>query len=165
MSCEGSNRSTRRSTSCRRKLHSYDTDALVVYGLCRLAGSCDSRCHVRLLARRSGQLVAHAWPRRWCLNIAGRLRLRLGQGKVWHRVGFLADLRNVCTDNLVLLTAAETAARDVVNEHEKDKRGDKRPAEARARVCQLVAQLDKVCLLYTSPSPRDRQKSRMPSSA
>ena len=25
--------------------------------------------------------------------------------------------------------------------------------------------LDKVCLLYTSPSPRDRQKSRMPSSA
>ena len=25
--------------------------------------------------------------------------------------------------------------------------------------------LVKVCLLYTSPSPRDRQKSRMPSSA
>ena len=30
-----------------------------------------------------------------------------------------------------------------------------------------VAQLEKQygCLLYTSPSPRDRQKSRMPSSA
>src|SRR5665213_810723 len=26
-------------------------------------------------------------------------------------------------------------------------------------------ELDKICLLYTSPSPRDRQKSRMPSSA
>ena len=25
--------------------------------------------------------------------------------------------------------------------------------------------LDRLCLLYTSPSPRDRQKSRMPSSA
>ena len=25
--------------------------------------------------------------------------------------------------------------------------------------------MDKFCLLYTSPSPRDRQKSRMPSSA
>ena len=25
--------------------------------------------------------------------------------------------------------------------------------------------LEEVCLLYTSPSPRDRQKSRMPSSA
>ena len=24
---------------------------------------------------------------------------------------------------------------------------------------------DRICLLYTSPSPRDRQKSRMPSSA
>ena len=24
---------------------------------------------------------------------------------------------------------------------------------------------DSICLLYTSPSPRDRQKSRMPSSA
>src|SRR5674476_1568717 len=28
----------------------------------------------------------------------------------------------------------------------------------------LVFELSKVCLLYTSPSPRDRQKSRMPSS-
>ena len=27
------------------------------------------------------------------------------------------------------------------------------------------ASLSTVCLLYTSPSPRDRQKSRMPSSA
>ena len=30
---------------------------------------------------------------------------------------------------------------------------------------ELKRQLDQVCLLYTSPSPRDRQKSRMPSSA
>ena len=30
---------------------------------------------------------------------------------------------------------------------------------------KLVGQLVKNCLLYTSPSPRDRQKSRMPSSA
>ena len=35
---------------------------------------------------------------------------------------------------------------------------------------QWVSRIDKalkaaVCLLYTSPSPRDRQKSRMPSSA
>ena len=28
----------------------------------------------------------------------------------------------------------------------------------------LIA-IDEICLLYTSPSPRDRQKSRMPSSA
>ena len=30
---------------------------------------------------------------------------------------------------------------------------------------QTVSQPNTICLLYTSPSPRDRQKSRMPSSA
>ena len=29
----------------------------------------------------------------------------------------------------------------------------------------IVNYYDRTCLLYTSPSPRDRQKSRMPSSA
>ena len=29
----------------------------------------------------------------------------------------------------------------------------------------LDISMERVCLLYTSPSPRDRQKSRMPSSA
>ena len=35
----------------------------------------------------------------------------------------------------------------------------------RKSVCEAASLLDKLCLLYTSPSPRDRQKSRMPSSA
>ena len=30
---------------------------------------------------------------------------------------------------------------------------------------KINREYDKACLLYTSPSPRDRQKSRMPSSA
>ena len=30
---------------------------------------------------------------------------------------------------------------------------------------ELLDELPRYCLLYTSPSPRDRQKSRMPSSA
>ena len=30
---------------------------------------------------------------------------------------------------------------------------------------EKTTDLDMICLLYTSPSPRDRQKSRMPSSA
>ena len=43
-------------------------------------------------------------------------------------------------------------------------------AQASARVPVLkgkrrVSDHDQICLLYTSPSPRDRQKSRMPSSA
>ena len=31
--------------------------------------------------------------------------------------------------------------------------------------CHNISDKDICCLLYTSPSPRDRQKSRMPSSA
>ena len=34
-----------------------------------------------------------------------------------------------------------------------------------AELATLVTDMDDTCLLYTSPSPRDRQKSRMPSSA
>ena len=30
---------------------------------------------------------------------------------------------------------------------------------------ETIKEQSKTCLLYTSPSPRDRQKSRMPSSA
>ena len=36
------------------------------------------------------------------------------------------------------------------------------PAELNANELSMY---DFICLLYTSPSPRDRQKSRMPSSA
>ena len=35
----------------------------------------------------------------------------------------------------------------------------------RGDLCQITAVGIDACLLYTSPSPRDRQKSRMPSSA
>ena len=34
-----------------------------------------------------------------------------------------------------------------------------------AGLCEDLGINHKICLLYTSPSPRDRQKSRMPSSA
>ena len=37
-------------------------------------------------------------------------------------------------------------------------------AAAQTTIARVVEQF-KNCLLYTSPSPRDRQKSRMPSSA
>ena len=38
-------------------------------------------------------------------------------------------------------------------------------AAGAARLGLKTAVITRVCLLYTSPSPRDRQKSRMPSSA
>ena len=41
-----------------------------------------------------------------------------------------------------------------------------RTRDVRAKVGPMVADVrSQACLLYTSPSPRDRQKSRMPSSA
>eukprot|EP01017_Pseudomicrothorax_dubius_P020457 TRINITY_DN2231_c0_g1_i5.p1 TRINITY_DN2231_c0_g1~~TRINITY_DN2231_c0_g1_i5.p1 ORF type:complete len:206 (+),score=64.88 TRINITY_DN2231_c0_g1_i5:64-681(+) len=40
-----------------------------------------------------------------------------------------------------------------------------RMAERLRRVEEELLEMKKTCLLYTSPSPRDRQKSRMPSSA
>ena len=37
--------------------------------------------------------------------------------------------------------------------------------DAQERMGKSIEALSRNCLLYTSPSPRDRQKSRMPSSA
>ena len=42
---------------------------------------------------------------------------------------------------------------------------DKAEADRHDKMLELAELLTDVCLLYTSPSPRDRQKSRMPSSA
>ena len=39
------------------------------------------------------------------------------------------------------------------------------PDHPKREQCEVVWRRGKTCLLYTSPSPRDRQKSRMPSSA
>ena len=41
----------------------------------------------------------------------------------------------------------------------------KEVANMEAHYARLWKSLCEACLLYTSPSPRDRQKSRMPSSA
>ena len=44
-------------------------------------------------------------------------------------------------------------------------RGVRAKPHRRARAGRAARRGDRACLLYTSPSPRDRQKSRMPSSA
>ena len=45
------------------------------------------------------------------------------------------------------------------------KRGKLNEADVDAAMREIRLALLEACLLYTSPSPRDRQKSRMPSSA
>ena len=49
----------------------------------------------------------------------------------------------------------------------KESQTDKVVQKLTTPKCKLVSyeEWDEGCLLYTSPSPRDRQKSRMPSSA
>ena len=54
------------------------------------------------------------------------------------------------------------AGKDVLIEHAKEQPGGLyQPIDLNIAKCRLAV----ACLLYTSPSPRDRQKSRMPSSA
>ena len=58
---------------------------------------------------------------------------------------------------------AEAEACKLEADKEARKAEAEREREAEARKAE--AETRKACLLYTSPSPRDRQKSRMPSSA
>ena len=61
--------------------------------------------------------------------------------------------------------------REIVSREVQELRGQRsralRPSTLAAMVMGRLAMPDpsRTCLLYTSPSPRDRQKSRMPSSA
>ena len=71
--------------------------------------------------------------------------------------------------------AQEIATTTTKRQKTKKKKKEKRKENASAAkilissmiemVIDIADYIDKVCLLYTSPSPRDRQKSRMPSSA
>ena len=73
--------------------------------------------------------------------------LKAARGRILDRNGtVIADNRTVCTVSVV---------HNQIEEPEK-------VSEVLSRELSLPAE---DCLLYTSPSPRDRQKSRMPSSA
>ena len=85
----------------------------------------------------------------------------LGMAAHWQNVlsaaGIRTELRNIYLSSVAGDVPPQDCAAQVwlVN-----------PAqEAQARALLDQAQHPPTCLLYTSPSPRDRQKSRMPSSA
>ena len=63
----------------------------------------------------------------------------------------------------ILLTLAGIAAYVLCIFRMFSRNNDKRSAENRRYLA--MTERRRTCLLYTSPSPRDRQKSRMPSSA
>ena len=57
------------------------------------------------------------------------------------------------------------AAQYDTNEDTRKRRNVADTITSKSRVTRHHKGIGNVCLLYTSPSPRDRQKSRMPSSA
>ena len=75
--------------------------------------------------------------------------------KFWND-GFVI-LRNIIDPDYVL--SMEDPISRVMNEDATDL------SELGSLITPETTLTDKGCLLYTSPSPRDRQKSRMPSSA
>ena len=70
-------------------------------------------------------------------------------------------------NNEVIVTCAVTGAGDTLGKHPEvpvTPEQISNAAIAAAKAGASVAHIH-VCLLYTSPSPRDRQKSRMPACA
>ena len=76
-----------------------------------------------------------------------------------------ADIKRREKENLAAITAKYEAAK--ANMLKDDIARIISDAEYNYRIAKTEVDLTKydLCLLYTSPSPRDRQKSRMPSSA
>ena len=93
-----------------------------------------------------------------------------------HEVSFLTDNVDRLRETLRAHTGEERSALDLVAEKEAKQEFDQRgpepvkPQHERERNRELSKTREikipsKGCLLYTSPSPRDRTRSRMPSSA
>ena len=91
----------------------------------------------------------------------------LKRGKsVGERADDDAAVRQVVETHLADIEArGDTAVRELAEKFDSDSRDTYRLTEDEIQA--LIAQVapNDICLLYTSPSPRDRQKSRMPSSA
>ena len=98
-----------------------------------------------------GKMLSRRQMQHLCICLAlGLLLCSLWQAAAWGRTQ-LHTGDAVCADTLRLhIRAASDAVAD---------------QSAKLRVRDAVLACLDACLLYTSPSPRDRQKSRMPSAA
>ena len=74
-------------------------------------------------------------------------------------MGIMKKIRKARREARAEIKAAKTRAKAEV------KAADKAKHRQQKLLAKQEKALIKSCLLYTSPSPRDRQKSRMPSSA
>ena len=88
----------------------------------------------------------------------------IGSNFVFHMLNKYPDYRIICLDKLTYAGNLSTLAPVMDNPNFRFVKADICDRDA---VYQLFEKEhpDMVCLLYTSPSPRDRTRSRMPSSA
>ena len=79
----------------------------------------------------------------------------------------LGDVIEVDEETLINVLADELGSVAPVAESRRRRRSARRPVGNRAarRAMREAAEYKRACLLYTSPSPRDVEESRMPSSA
>ena len=75
----------------------------------------------------------------------------------------LTDLLAMIDDRVDQLLVVTHDAGDAWSERDNTRAGQRR--QINNRICTVFARYTQGCLLYTSPSPRDRTRSRMPSSA
>ena len=94
-------------------------------------------------------------------------RLHLVQQKISHSVAIDEKLKessdlmdSICIQTQELIRSLNRYLQKVDLDPERLK-----DIEARIQAIYNFGRKHRICLLYTSPSPRDRQKSRMPSSA
>ena len=89
---------------------------------------------------------------------------RDGSNELLNSQGWWRDpLAGVVLERAALKAAAQ--GKTAVAEQTWQRLLDRFPEEPGSAWARLALGQNKSCLLYTSPSPRDRQKSRMPSSA
>ena len=96
-------------------------------------------------------------------KVAHLARLELNENEINNHaqqlekiLGYIRQLEKIDTDDV----PCTTRAIEVVNVFRKD---EKKNSDCNEELLELGPSRD--CLLYTSPSPRDRTRSRMPSSA
>ena len=75
------------------------------------------------------------------------------------------ELSYINWSEVVRRAIAEVVERELSRHREKDYNRIRMAVLRSKKLSRRVEGWSSVCLLYTSPSPRDRQKSRMPSSA
>ena len=104
----------------------------------------------------------HKYDKRECSSwILNKINLKIENGEL---LGLLGPSGCGKTTLLRLIAGFEYPSRGRISLNDKEISSEKKILSPEKRNIGMVFQ-DYACLLYTSPSPRDKRQSRMPSSA